>query len=64
MANANYAVSTALTRDATNNNYGHTLNPGQATSSFYAATFVRVYASYAGADTLYDMTYAHVTIFG
>ena len=63
MANANYAVSTALTRDATNNNFGHTLNPGEATSSFYATTFVRVYASYYSSAALYDMAYAHVTIF-
>ena len=62
-ADANYCVTTSLTRDTTNNNYGMTLNVGQATSSFYATTFVRLYGSYVGATTLYDQTYAHVSIF-
>jgi len=63
MPDTNYAVTTALTRDTTNNNFGMGLNPGQATGSYYATTFVRMYASYAGAATLYDLTYAHVAIF-
>ena len=63
MPDANYCVTTGFTRDATNNNYGMYLQPGQNTGAFYATTFVRVYSGYAGAGTLYDMAVCHVAIF-
>ena len=64
MSDANYAVTTGFTRDANNNNYGMYFQAGQATSTFYGTTFVRMYSGYVGATTLYDMTICHVSING
>ena len=63
MVDANYAVAPGFTRSVTNNNYGMYFQPGQATSTFYETTFVRMYSGYVGATTLYDQIYCHVSIF-